>query len=37
VVEYRILGGMLCAAVGREKYTTIVNIIRQIALTGCRA
>ena len=35
--EYRILGGMLRAAAKKEvKYTTIVDIIRQIALTGCR-
>src|SRR5258705_7637393 len=34
--EYRILGGMLRDAAKQEKYTTIVDIIRQIALTGCR-
>ncbi len=34
--EYRILGGMLRAAAKQEKYATIVDIIRQLALTGCR-
>jgi integrase len=34
--EYRILGGMLREAAKQEKYTTIVDIIRQIALTGSR-
>jgi integrase len=34
--EYRILGRMLRDAAKQEKYTTIVDIIRQIALTGCR-
>jgi len=34
--EYRILGRMLRDAARHEKYTTIVDIIRQIALTGCR-
>jgi integrase len=34
--EYRILGGMLRAAAKREKYATIVDIVRQIALTGSR-
>jgi hypothetical protein len=32
--EYRILGGMLREAAKQEKYTTIVDIIRQLALTG---
>jgi hypothetical protein len=27
---------MLCDAAKQEKYTTVVDIIRQIALTGCR-
>jgi integrase len=35
-VEYRTLGEMLRAAVKDEKYATTVDIIRQIALTGCR-
>ncbi len=34
--EYRILGGMLHAAAKQEKYATIVDIVRQIALTGSR-
>ena len=34
--EYRILGKMLCDAAEDEKYVTTVDIIRQIALTGCR-
>jgi len=34
--EYRILGQMLRDAAKQEKYTTIVDIIRQLALTGCR-
>jgi integrase len=34
--EYRILGRMLRDAAKQEKYITIVDIIRQIALTGCR-
>jgi hypothetical protein len=34
--EYRILGGMLREAAKQEKYTTIVDIVRQIALTGSR-
>jgi integrase len=34
--EYRILGRMLRNAAKQDKYTTIVDIIRQIALTGSR-
>jgi integrase len=34
--EYRTLGEMLREAAKDEKYTTTVDIIRQIALTGCR-
>ena len=34
--EYRTLGQMLRDASKQEKYITIVDIIRQIALTGCR-
>ena len=34
--EYRILGRMLREAAGQEKYGTFVDIVRQIALTGCR-
>jgi hypothetical protein len=34
--EYRLLGGTLSEAANQEKYATIVDIIRQIALTGCR-
>lgn len=34
--EYRILGEMLRAAEKSEKYVITVEIIRQIALTGCR-
>lgn len=34
--EYRTLGEMLRAADKEEKYATTVEIIRQIALTGCR-
>lgn len=34
--EYRTLGEMLREAVKTEKYATTVEIIRQIALTGCR-
>ncbi|WP_423416150.1 integrase arm-type DNA-binding domain-containing protein [Hyphomicrobium sp. B1] len=34
--EYRTLGQMLCDAAANEKYAMTVDIIRQIALTGCR-
>jgi integrase len=34
--EYRMLGQMLREAATQEKYVTTVDIIRQIALTGCR-
>ena len=34
--EYRTLGGMLHKAAENEKYAMTVEIIRQIALTGCR-
>lgn len=34
--EYRILGRMLRDAANQEKYITIVDIVRQLALTGCR-
>lgn len=34
--EYRILGEMLRTAAQTEKYEMTVDIIRQIALTGCR-
>ncbi|MEO3434461.1 tyrosine-type recombinase/integrase [Inquilinus sp. CAU 1745] len=34
--EYRILGQMLRTAAVNEKYAMTVDIIRQIALTGCR-
>lgn len=34
--EYRTLGEMLRVAEQKEKYATTVQIIRQIALTGCR-
>ncbi|NWG22908.1 MAG: tyrosine-type recombinase/integrase [Pseudorhodoplanes sp.] len=34
--EYRMLGQMLREAAKQEKYVTTVDIIRQIALTGCR-
>ena len=34
--EYRILGRMLRDAANQEKYSTIEDIVRQIALTGCR-
>ncbi|MBN9252041.1 MAG: integrase arm-type DNA-binding domain-containing protein, partial [Mesorhizobium sp.] len=34
--EYRILGKMLAKAAANEKYAMTVDIIRQIALTGCR-
>ncbi|WP_374253001.1 tyrosine-type recombinase/integrase [Xanthobacter sp.] len=34
--EYRTLGQMLREAEANEKYATTVDIIRQIALTGCR-
>jgi integrase len=34
--EYRVLGGMLREAAKQEKYATIVDIIRQLALTGYR-
>ena len=34
--EYRTLGQMLRDAISQEKYTMTVDIIRQIALTGCR-
>jgi hypothetical protein len=35
-LEYRILGRMLRDTAKHEKYTTAVDIIRQLALTGCR-
>ena len=34
--EYRTLGQMLREAAANDKYVTTVDIIRQIALTGCR-
>lgn len=34
--EYRVLGEMLRQAAANEKYAMTVDIIRQIALTGCR-
>jgi len=34
--EYRSLGQMLREAAANDKYVTTVDIIRQIALTGCR-
>ncbi|MDZ7894738.1 MAG: site-specific integrase [Sphingobium sp.] len=34
--EYRVLGTMLCEAAETEKYAMTVEIIRQIAMTGCR-
>ena len=34
--EYRMLGQILRDAAEQEKYATTVDIIRQIALTGCR-
>jgi integrase len=34
--EYRMLGQMLREAANQEKYVTTVDIIRLIALTGCR-
>lgn len=34
--EYRTLGGILRNAACDEKYATTIDIIRQIALTGCR-
>jgi integrase len=34
--EYRTLGDILCNAAKNEKYQMTVDIIRQIALTGCR-
>ena len=34
--EYRILGRMLKAAAQIEKFGPTIDIIRQIALTGCR-
>jgi integrase len=34
--EYRILGRMLHDAAKQEKYTTLVDVVRQLALTGCR-
>jgi hypothetical protein len=34
--EYRIIGQMLRDGAKQEKYTTAVDIIRQLALTGCR-
>ncbi len=34
--EYRTLGDILCSAAKNEKYQMTVDIIRQIALTGCR-
>ncbi|MBP2150978.1 tyrosine-type recombinase/integrase [Xanthobacter flavus] len=35
-VEYRVLGDLLKAAAENESYRVSVEIIRQIALTGCR-
>ncbi len=34
--EYRTLGGILREAAGNEKHAMTVDIIRQIAMTGCR-
>jgi integrase len=34
--EYRTLGRILCKAAEDDKYQTTVDIVRQIALTGCR-
>jgi integrase len=34
--EYRTLGTILCKATKDDKYQTTVDIVRQIALTGCR-
>jgi integrase len=34
--EYRILGRILRDAAKQEKYVTIVDIVRQLALTGCQ-
>jgi integrase len=34
--EYRILGRILRDAGKQEKYVTIVDFVRQLALTGCR-
>jgi integrase len=34
--EYRILGEMLRTAAKDEKYATTIEIVRQIAMTGCR-
>jgi integrase len=34
--EYRTLGKILCKAAEDDKYQTTVDIVRQIALTGCR-
>jgi integrase len=34
--EYRILGRILRDAAKQEKYVTIVDIVRELALTGCR-
>lgn len=34
--EYRVLGAMLSEAAETEKYAMTVEIIRQIAMTGCR-
>lgn len=34
--EYRTLGKILCEAAENDKYQTTVDIVRQIALTGCR-
>jgi len=34
--EYRTLGGMLLEAAANEKYAVTIEIIRQIAFTGCR-
>jgi len=34
--EYRVLGEMLRKAAANEKFATTLDIIRQIALTGCR-
>ena len=34
--EYRVLGKMLAEAAQQDKYATTAQVIRQIALTGCR-
>src|SRR6266581_2506897 len=34
--EYRTLGQLLREAAKEEKYATTIDIVRQIALTGCR-